>query len=215
MNSLQTDQNPAWQGSGDVVLTENNSNRAMRGFSLIELLVVMAVMLIIAALTTPITLNTMDAYKLRGSMSSVSGLAQRCRVLALQKNTTSRLYFTTNAGAVTLYCKLNSDTSGLQTTDPQIVLDTKFSIGSTPSNTLNATTMWGSSGSTFSSNSDPYFNSRGLPCSAPSAGAACSTINGYVYYFKYSSNTTRWSAVSISPAARLQNWYWNGSSWGN
>jgi len=197
------------------VLTENNSNRAMRGFSLIELLVVMAVMLIIAALTTPITLNTMDAYKLRGSMSSVSGLAQRCRVLALQKNTTSHLYFQTISGVSTIYCKINSDTTGLQVTDPQLTLDTKFSIGSTPSNTLNATTMWGSSGSTFSSNSDPYFNSRGLPCSAPSAGAACSTINGYVYYFKYSSNTTRWSAVSISPAARLQNWYWNGSSWGN
>jgi prepilin-type N-terminal cleavage/methylation domain-containing protein len=197
------------------VLRENTSKQRMHGFSLIELLIVMAVMLILAAFTTPITLNTMDAYKLRGSMSSVSGLAQRCRVLALQKNTTSRLYFTTNSGAVTLYCKLNSDTSGLQSNDPQIMLDTKFSIGATPASTLNATTMWGSSGSTFSSNSDPYFNSRGLPCSAPSAGAACSTITGYVYYFKYSSRTTRWAAMSISPAARMQNWYLNVSSWGN
>ncbi|HET8824891.1 MAG TPA: type II secretion system protein [Terriglobales bacterium] len=186
-----------------------------RGFSLIELVIVMAVMLVLAALTTPITLNTMDAYKLRGSMSGVSGLAQRCRLLALQKNTTSHMYFTTSGGAVTMYCKINSDTSGLQTSDPQLSLDTKFSIGSTPTTALSATTMWGSSGSTFSANSDPYFNSRGLPCSAPSAGAACSTINGYVYYFKYSSHTTRWSAISVSPAARMQNWYWNASSWGN
>ena len=187
-----------------------------RGFSLVELLIVMAVMLIIAAMTTPITLNTMDAYKLRGSMSSVSGLAQRCRVLALQKNTTSHLYFTTNAGAVTMYCKANNDpTQTLQTSDPQLRLDTRFSIGTTPSTTLNATMMWGSSGSTFSSNSDPYFNSRGLPCSAPSAGAACSTINGYVYYLKYSSHTTRWAAVSVSPAARMQNWFLDSNSWGN
>jgi prepilin-type N-terminal cleavage/methylation domain-containing protein len=194
---------------------EMPSHRTRRGFSLIELLVVMAVMLIIAAIATPITLNTMDAYKLRGSMAGVSGLAQRCRLLALQKNTTSHLYFTTSSGTVTMYCKLNSDTSGLQTSDPQLSLDTKFSIGSTPTTALTATTMWGSSGSTFSANSDPYFNSRGLPCSAPSAGAACSTINGYVYYFKYSTHTTRWAAMSISPAARMQNWFWNASSWGN
>lgn len=201
-----------WVNSCDEVACREN--RAY-GFSLIELLIVMAVMLVLAAMTTPITLNTMDAYKLRGSMGGVSGLAQRCRLMALQKNTTSRMHFTTVGGAVTMYCKLNSDTSGLQTSDPQLSLDTRFSIGSTPTTALNATTMWGSSGSTFSSNSDPYFNSRGLPCSAPSAGAACSTINGYVYYFKYRSYTTRWAAMSISPAARMQNWFWNSSSWGN
>jgi len=195
------------------VLKEDNSNRTMRGFSLVELLVVIAVMMILAAFATPITLNTMDAYKLRGSMSSVSGLAQRCRVLALQKNTTSHLYFQTSGGAVTIFCK--TDTTALKPSDPQLTLDTRFSIGATPATTLNATTMWGSSGSTFSANSDPYFNSRGLPCSAPSAGAACSTINGYVYYLKYSSRTTRWAAVSVSPAARMQNWFLNGSSWGN
>ncbi len=198
------------------MLRENNTKRTIRGFSLIELVIVVAVMLILAAFTTPITLNTMDAYKLRGSMASVSGLAQRCRVLALQKNTTSRLYFTTNAGAVTMYCKANNAaTQTLQASDPQLTLDTKFSIGATPSTTLSASTMWSSSGSTFSANSDPYFNSRGLPCSAPSAGAACSTINGYVYYFKYSSHSVRWAAVSISPASRMQNWFLNVNSWGN
>lgn len=198
------------------MLTGKITNRKLRGFSLVELLVVMAVILILAAFTTPITLNTMDSYKLRGNLSSVSGLAQRCRVLALQQNTTSHLYFQTINGAVTVFCKANNATNqSLQTTDPQLTLDTKFSIGATPTNTLNASTMWGSSGSTFSVNSDPYFNSRGLPCSAPSAGAACSTINGYVYYLKYNSRTTRWAAMSVSPASRMQNWFWNGSSWGN
>jgi prepilin-type N-terminal cleavage/methylation domain-containing protein len=215
MNSLIRSQNPAGEGSGDVVLKENNSKRTVRGFTLVELLIVVAVMMVLAAFTTPITLNTMDSYKLRGSVASVSGLAQRCRVLALQKNTTSRLYFTTSSGAVTIYCKLNSDTTGLQPSDPQVMLDTKFSIGSTPSNALNDTTMWGTSGTSYKTNQDPYFNSRGLPCLAPSAGAACSSIYGYVYYLKYTSHTTRWAAMSVSPASRMQNWFWNGSSWGN
>jgi len=49
----------------------------------------------------------------------------------------------------------------------------------------------------------------------PSPGAACSSIHGYVYYFKYSSRSTRWTAVSVSPASRMQNWFLSGSSWGN
>jgi prepilin-type N-terminal cleavage/methylation domain-containing protein len=198
------------------VLRKNNTKRTVRGFSLIELLIVMAMMLILAAMVTPITLNTMDAYKLRGSMGSVSGLAQRCRLLALQKNTTSRMYFQTNSGAVTMYCKANNDpTQTLKQSDPQLTLDTKFSIGATPSSTMTSTTMWGAAGTAFSSNSDPYFNSRGLPCAPPSPGAACSSIHGYVYYFKYSSRSTRWTAVSVSPASRMQNWFLSGSSWGN
>ncbi len=198
------------------MLTDHNTKRTARGFSLIELLIVMAVVLILAAFTTPITLNTMDSYRMRGSMTSVSGLAQRCRLLALQSNTTSRMYFTTNNGAVTMYCKAtNASTQTLQTSDPQLTLDPRFSIGATPGTTLTANAMWGSTGNQFGANSDPYFNSRGLPCQVPNAGAACSTIYGYVYYFKYSTRTTRWTAVSVSPASRMQNWFLNGSSWGN
>ena len=55
------------------------TQRAMssRGFSLVELLVVIAVCLIVMAFATPITLNTMDAYKLRWGLTNATGLVQR------------------------------------------------------------------------------------------------------------------------------------------
>jgi prepilin-type N-terminal cleavage/methylation domain-containing protein len=62
-----------------------------RGFSLIELLVVMAVLLIVGAIAAPTVATTIDAYRLRGTLTSVSGLAQRCRLLALKKNSTSHM----------------------------------------------------------------------------------------------------------------------------
>jgi len=36
-----------------------------------------------------------------------------------------------------------------------------------------------------------------------------------VYYFKYTRNGAHWTALSVSPASRIQNWFWNGTSWGN
>lgn len=188
------------------------------GFSLIELLIVMAVMLVVAAIAMPTVANTLDAYRLRGSLSEVTNLTQRCRLLALKKNDTARLFMTTSNGNVVLYCKETTDASALNSKDPQLQLTPQFSIPGLPTGgptQLTANGMWGSSGSTFRTDLDPYFNSRGLPCDAVGVGSACSTITGYVYYFKYTRGKPRWAAVSVSPASRIQNWYWTGTSWGN
>ena len=194
-------------------------SRSSRGFSLVELLVVIAVCLIVMAFATPITLNTMDAYKLRWGLTNATGLVQRCRLEALKKNTSEHIFASTSGNNVILFCKPITDPSTtVQQTDPQVLLPSQFSTPGLPSGgptQLTATMMWGSSGSTFNVNSDPYFNSRGLPCDAVSAGSACTNVTGYVYYFKYTSRTPRWTALSISPAGRIQNWYWTGAGWGN
>ena len=190
-----------------------------RGFSLVELLVVIAVCLVVLAFATPITLSTMDAYKLRWGLINATGLVQRCRLEALKKNTSEHIFVTTSGNSVILYCKAITDpTTTVQQTDPQMLLPSQFSIPGLPTGgptQLTATVMWGSSGSTFNVNSDPYFNSRGLPCNAVTVGSACTNVTGNVYYFKYTSRTVRWTALSISPAGRIQNWYWDGASWEN
>lgn len=203
-----------WQGNAPLVGVSSQP----RGFSLVELLVVMAVLLIVGAIATPTIATTMDAYRLRGNLSSISGLTQRCRLLALKKNSTSHLFVTTSNGSVVMYCKEISDTSARNSSDPQIQLPVQFSIPGLPTggpSQLTANLMWGSAGSTFNADSDPYFNSRGLPCNAVSSGSPCTSVTGYVYYFKYTSGTARWAALSVSPASRVQSWFWNGAGWGN
>jgi prepilin-type N-terminal cleavage/methylation domain-containing protein len=191
------------------------------GFSLLELLVVMAVMLTIAAFAIPTLTTTMAAYNTRGALTSVAGLTQRCRLLAIKNNTSERMLFGVNAGGqVFVYCKdLANQGNAVLTTDPQITLTSRMAIPAVPTGAnptpLNALTMWGANFGTVASNTDPYFNSRGLPCSAPAAGAACNTISGYVYYLRYNGPNARWAAISISPAARVQTWFWNGNAWGN
>jgi prepilin-type N-terminal cleavage/methylation domain-containing protein len=225
MNSLETNKNPAWQGSGDVVQPKRPSGfhfRALRsrntGFSLPELLIVIAVGLIITAMAVPSVSSTMDAYRTRGGVTSVAGLIQRCRVLAAKNNTSERIKFQVTGGLVQAYCKeIANQSAGILGSDPQITMSSQFSIPGLPTgpSQLTASSMWGANFAQVGVNTDPYFNSRGLPCSAPVAGGACTQISGYVYYFSYTSRSTRWAAVSISPAGRVQTWFWNGNAWGN
>ncbi len=189
------------------------------GFSLIELLVVMAVMLVVAAFAVPSLTSTMDAYRVRSAMNSISGLTQRCRVQSLKKNTSERIYVNAVGGQMQMFCQdVATGTGVVQPTDPQISLSGQFSTPGTPTGgptPLTGTIMWGSTNAVFAVDSDPYFNSRGLPCAAVGVGTACSTVTGYLYYVKYTGQNSRWAALSISPAGRIQNWFWNGTGWGN
>jgi prepilin-type N-terminal cleavage/methylation domain-containing protein len=189
------------------------------GFSLIELLVVLAIMLIVAAFAVPTTMKVIDGARIRGTMGNVSNLAQRCRMQAIKRNTTQWLHFRTISGRVTLFVTDSTSTAtGPAPTDIQLDLPNQFVIAAAPTSNpapLTATAMWGSS-ITPNVSVDPYFNSRGLPCLPDITTGACTTTVGYVNYFTYrSGGNTRWVAVGISPAGRVKAWYWYGSQWGD
>jgi prepilin-type N-terminal cleavage/methylation domain-containing protein len=221
-------------GSGEVVQTELNESRVSagthseadrvalrscaeaRGFSLIELLVVVAVILVVAAFAVPNMVSTLDAFRLRSSMNSAMSMTQRARLAAIKQNQTQELQFIVNGNQVVLYYKnANSANLGLKTTstagnpaDAQFWMPTPFSIPGVPAGptALTGLIMWNSNVNPNSVNVPMFFNSRGMPGDA----------TGYLYYFTYkSANRTRWAAVSVSPAGRIQSWFWNGNGWGN
>src|SRR5581483_190227 len=189
-----------------------------RGFSLLELLVVLAIAMVVMAISVPTMIKVIDTSRLRGSLSEVSNLAQACRTQAVKTNAAERLHFTTSGGKVVLFVTPSTSTATAPLPgDPrQLTLSNKFSIAAAPSGAgappqLTGMTMWGSSLNP-QAGVDPYFNSRGLPC-YPAAGV-CSATPGFVYYFKYSASSgTRWAAVGISPAGRIKTWLWDGTVW--
>lgn len=193
------------------------------GFSLVEILVVLGIILIIAAVATPYMTKTLDTYRVRDTMTNVASIAQRSRTVALKQNTTQRLHVATVNGQIVLFVTDSTDAAAQPVPgDPQLYaqywLPAQFDTPGLPAggpNNLTANTMWGSNFVLNNVNVDPYFNSRGMPCTI-NGGGPCASTNGFVYYFRYNAGGSfRWTALSISPAARVQSWFWNGTAWGN
>ena len=197
---------------------------SIAGFSLIELLVVVAVVLVVSAFAIPTLTTTLDSIRVRGALGSASNIVQRCRIQAIKRNLYQRLHFNTVGNQVVLF--VTDGTNGAVspkaagTVASQVWFQNEFSIPGAPTGAgaptqLTSTKMWGTAGVNLNVNTDPYFNSRGLPC-LPGAGTACVPSGGFVYYYRYrSAGRTKWSATSISPAGRIESWIWNGTSWGN
>jgi prepilin-type N-terminal cleavage/methylation domain-containing protein len=198
------------------------STRASHGFTLIELLVVIAISLVVAVFAIPTISVTLDSFELRGSMNGAVNLAQKCRMQAIKSDLTERMHFANNATQVVLFVADSTDVNvlpkpGDAQLHAQLWLPIDFTTPGLPTGgptQLTPQTMWGSNLAP-NINVDAYFNSRGLPC-LPVANGSCQPTTGFVYYFKFKNGLrTRWSAISVSPAGRVETWIWNGTFWEN
>src|SRR3954467_2385480 len=74
-----------------------------RGFSLLELMVVLAMLMVIAATAAPSMINVISTARMRGSMSSMATYAQRVRGDAVRSNKTKSLWNVNSSGEYFLY----------------------------------------------------------------------------------------------------------------
>ncbi len=187
-------------------------NRPQAGFSMPEILVVVLIGLIITVVALPSMVNVIGAARVRGNISTLSGIFQNCRILAVKNNRTMTTHFNVATNGIMAYVKLATDSSAPTSTDTQVELEAPVTRYTDPlANGGPAgitTTTLGFTGAT----GDASFNSRGLPCAY--ASGTC-TNQGFIYYFKVTrrNNNDAWAAVSISPAGRIKKWFWDGTSW--
>ena len=167
-----------------------------RGFTLLEALVVVAIILIVSAIMAPKMFQIIDAQKLQSSAQSYSALLQVARTRAVQDNQVYQVLSAVNNGAAVAYVDLNGnsqwDTAGANP-EPAVQLPLPISITDTnapqgvqgfdtirPLNTVPVLTI-STNPAMVNSGGLPSpgiaFNERGLPCQRIAVGAACSNVS--------------------------------------
>ena len=190
---------------------KGGSNR--RGFSLLELLVVVSVLMVISIIAIPNMMTVISNARLQGGGTNLSGLLQNSRALAIGQNTTMTTHFTVLGNGPVAFVKQADDAPVLAHLDPQVQLGAPLikedpPLGAGAPAALTSTELGFTAVTT-----DPSFNSRGLPCAY---WMGVCTTTGFVFYFRdnRSMGKSGWIAVSISPAGRIKRWMFSGTSWG-
>lgn len=213
------------------------TNRHTRGFSLLELMIVVAIMLVVAAYAIPTWMTSFKLARIRGAQTAYAGLLQLARTRAINDDRYYSVYIKAAAGTspqmayVDIYPQNVNGTSGNGAggsfvsgppADPMVTLSNEAvpqSAGSAP-NTANLYTLFCSScANAIIKNTPPTWGPDGLPCtpitSAGGTGLVCNSAGGpiaYVTFFQSSTNG-EWDAVTISPAGRIKTWYYTGAVW--
>src|SRR6188474_2706593 len=92
------------------------------GFSLIELLIVLGIILALIAIGVPSMATIISNARLSGGVTNLSGLLQNCRMMAIKENKVKSAHFTVMANGPVAYVKNAADTSALMTADTQAQL---------------------------------------------------------------------------------------------
>jgi prepilin-type N-terminal cleavage/methylation domain-containing protein len=190
-----------------------------RGFSLIELVMVIAIMLAIAAMAMPKFLTFAATYQLRSGLDSVAGVVQQTRVNAVRGNKVIQVQSTASGNSSIIYG--DTDASGTWSNgEPGAQLPKQVQIKTSgyPGNAYTSVSTY----SAESQSTAIKFNARGLPCVVISGicenldtSGATNVPVGFVLYVQNTGKygLTGWGAVTITPAGRIQEWIWNGSSY--
>jgi Tfp pilus assembly protein FimT len=190
----------------------------MQGFSTVELVIVVAIILIVAGVAIPAAMQTWSNLQLRGAASEVANLIQQTRMLAAKKNATYPIRFRVNNGVQQAYIDLNLDAT-LDAGDPYIDLgrNVKAAAGA-PTSSPTPYVLSGdtTSGTPYNNTNTLAFSSRGLPCNydTTTTPATCTTPAStyFVLYFQ-DVRPNGWVAVCVTKAGRSKTLLWNGSSW--
>lgn len=189
--------------------------RFTRGFSLLELLIVVGISITIVAIAMPSFINAFYSIRLKSAASNLSSLMQQARIQAARQN---KVYTIAYNASPPQAC-IDANTDGVcQPTETVITFTQSISMsagvpsgaGAPPAYVLVGDTA----GTTYDNATILGYSARGLPC-AYSAGVCSTPAAGYfVYYIKDARvGSTGWAGVVVSRSGRTKPIIWDGASW--
>jgi prepilin-type N-terminal cleavage/methylation domain-containing protein len=203
----------------------SRTGRFTAGFSMVELVIVIAIVLIVAGIAVPNVLSLVHAARLRGAGSDLSSLLQTARIHSVQDDRFYSSYIIAGPPQQAYVDVTGNGGTGWVPGDALIAIPsevTPVAAAGAP-NTTNLKGQFLPAGSGLavkdgSTTGTPViFSPRGLPCStlAATGGTVCDSAGGATAFwiFFQDTATTNWEAVTVSPAGRVQKWLYNGTAW--
>lgn len=207
------------------------------GFSMVELMVVASIVLLIVSLSVPTLIQAVHTARLKGAGSDISGLLQVARIRAVRDDRYYSVYLITNNNNglqqmfVDIYPQNVNGASGsggtaLNFPDPSISIAsevTRQAQGAAPNTANLAQQLLPTNPNNLvptdaSSALTPFtFGPEGLPCTPTviAGGTVCNSRGGAVAYWTFLQNTVTgaWEALTVTPAGRIQQWYYSNGVW--
>ena len=188
-----------------------------KGQSLVQLVAVVAVVMILAALAIPNINQTIAAERLRSSAGDLSSLIQQTRIRAARDNAIYPVLFGNSNGAPIAWADVNPPNGVWDAGEPVVYFSNR--VFPAPGPPPAPYVLVGDSGAgPFPAGTTVGFSARGLPC-AYVAGPPLTCTTPAPQYFTFYLTTNQaspgWAVVVVSKGGRSKVSLWNGSAWGN
>ena len=212
-----------------------NTGTSKGGFSITELLVVLSLILLVTSLAVPSLMQAIRTARLRSAGSDLSGLLQVARIRAVRDDRYYSVYLIVTNGLqqefVDIYPQNVNGASGsggatLDSKDPSIALSSEVNPqpqGAAPNIANLAQQLLPTNPNNLvptdaSAALTPFtFGPEGLPCKPVqiAGGTVCNSRGGSVAYWTFLQDnvTQSWEALTVTPAGRMQQWYYTNGAW--
>jgi Tfp pilus assembly protein FimT len=189
---------------------------------LLEILIVVFVILVIAAIVIPNVMLAVSNIRLRASAGDLAGLMQQARIVAAKNNANYPIRYGTLSGARIAYIDLNSNNS-FDAGEPMMQFSgTTVPAAGAPTGSSGqppAYVLVGDTGAGSYDNTNTLgYTGRGLPCNYDTTTTPPTCSTPPAMYFTYYLTDTRvgapgWAAVVVTKSGRAKTVRWNGTSW--
>lgn len=193
-----------------------------RGFSLLELCLVVAILTIVAALVFINAVTAVHNIRLNQSATSYANLLQQARIRAVLDDTYYTVITDSGSDPPKAFVDLlkNQTYSATAPADPMAIFlqDVKpmaFASGPGRTDLIAKFLPALGSGTVDSGDPGPTFGPRGLPCKPTAlSGGTCPSMTptSYITFLQHAISG-KWEAVTVTPAGRIGIWSYDGTTW--
>jgi prepilin-type N-terminal cleavage/methylation domain-containing protein len=173
------------------------------GFSLVELCIAMAVMLIVVAMALPAFNRTIENYRLNASANAVKDMLLQAQTAARKAN---EPYYANPISPM----QASAQSAGGAGFSPSAATSGAVTFQGVPPGNVNINDLLNALGGIppAAPGTPIGFNARGVPCQAnPASPYVCPGPTAFIWYMQNSSGA--WGAVTVSPAGRIRTWRYN------